>query len=47
MINDDFHAIRIAVAPDEAHTPLIVDPYAVLSRAIPRERFQAISRRLP
>lgn len=35
----------MAITPDKAHAPLLVDTYAVLALAVTLERFQAISRR--
>lgn len=42
MVVRDFNAHRIAIHPDEADSPLTVDPDAVLSAAIALQRFQSI-----
>ena len=47
MVVHDFDVIRIAIAPDEAEPPLVVDPDAVLSDPIVRESLQVIARWLP
>jgi len=46
MIIDDLHLERVAVPPDEAEPPLIVDSDAVLTRAVAAERFQSVPRRV-
>jgi len=45
MIVDDLNVMSATVTPDEADSPLVVDPYAVLSLSVARESFQAVSRR--
>jgi hypothetical protein len=47
MVVHDFDVIRIAIAPDEAEPPLVVDPDAVLSDPIAREGFQVVAWWLP
>ena len=42
MVVHDFHLIRISILPQEADTPLIVDPDAVLTLSIAAQRLQAI-----
>jgi hypothetical protein len=39
--------MRISIFPSKADTPLIVDSYAVLSRAIGLQGFKPVSRRRP
>jgi hypothetical protein len=45
MIVDHLNVMSATVTPDEADSPLVVDPYAVLSLSVARESFQAVSRR--
>lgn len=45
MVVHDFHLIRISIFPQEADTPLIVDPDTVLTLSIAAQRLQAIPRR--
>jgi hypothetical protein len=45
MIVDDLNVMSATVTPDEADSPWVVDPYAVLSLSVARESFQAVSRR--
>jgi hypothetical protein len=40
VIVDDFDVVRIAVLPAEADPPLIVDPNAVLARAVADQGFR-------
>jgi hypothetical protein len=47
VIVDDFNVVRVAVRPPKAHTPLIVDPNAVLAEAVAVQFLQAIPRRKP
>jgi len=42
MIIRDFNFARIAVAPDEANAPLVIDSDAVLAFAIATQCFQAV-----
>src|SRR5260370_42263876 len=39
-----FNVMRLAIPPDEADPPLIVDPNTVLSSAISLERFEMVPR---
>jgi hypothetical protein len=43
MIVDDFDIVRVAVLPTKTNPPLIVDPHAVLTLAIPFQGFEPIS----
>jgi hypothetical protein len=43
MVVDDLDIVRIAVAPCEAETPVVVDPYAVLPPSIALQRFEAVA----
>ena len=45
MIIDDLDALRRAFAPDEAESPLIVDPDAVLTGSVSAEHFHVIARK--
>lgn len=45
MVVHDFDVTRVTVFPQEADTPLIVDPDAVLTLSIAVQRFQTIARR--
>jgi hypothetical protein len=45
VIVDDLNVAGVPLAPDEAETPPIVDPDAVLSLSVAVQRFQTISRR--
>jgi hypothetical protein len=45
VIVHDLDLIGVAVVPDEADSPLIVDPHAVLTLPITRERLEAIAGR--
>src|SRR3546814_17992820 len=47
VVIDDLHVVRIAAAPAEADTPLVVDPDAVLSLAIAFEQLQPVCGRNP
>src|SRR3546814_10766142 len=47
VVIDDLHVVRIAAAPAEADTPLVVDPDAVLSLAISFEQLQPVCGRNP
>lgn len=42
MIIDDFDLLRGAIAPNKTDPPLIVNPDAVLTSSVPRQRFQSI-----
>jgi hypothetical protein len=41
-INDDFNFVRITPFPDEAKTPLIIDPDSTLSSSIAFQIFKSI-----
>jgi len=43
MVIDNLDIGGVAVCPDKAHTPLIIDANAVLSGAIPFQGFQPIA----
>jgi hypothetical protein len=43
VIIHDFHVEGIALFPVEADSPLIIDPYAVLSGTVPAKHFETIS----
>jgi hypothetical protein len=45
VVVNDLDVPRFTVSPNEANPPLIVNPNAVLTLAIPVQRFQAIARR--
>ena len=45
MIVDDFDLKRIAVAPSETNSPLLIDADRMLPPAIARQCFEAVSRR--
>ena len=45
MIIYDLHVICIPVVPPETNAPLIIDPDAVLSKSLPAQCFQPVSRR--
>src|SRR5690348_14521434 len=42
MVVDDFNFMGIAVLPEEADAPLVIDPDAVLTFAVTFQGFQAI-----
>ena len=45
MIIDDLNFVSIPVAPNEAKTPLIVNPDTVLPLSLAAQGFQAVARR--
>ena len=45
MVIDEFNLVNIAVLPDKAHAPPVVDPDAVLAEAIVDESFQIVAGR--
>jgi hypothetical protein len=45
VVIDDLHVERVAVPPDEAEPPLVVDADAVLASAIAAERFEPVAGR--
>lgn len=42
VVVDDFHVMRCAIAPDKAHTPLVVDADAVLPLPVALEGFEPV-----
>ena len=44
MIVRDFDFVGVSVSPDEAHSPLLVDPNAVLSLAFAFEGLEPVAR---
>jgi hypothetical protein len=44
VIVNDLHIMRITLFPNEANPPLVVDPDAMLSTAVPFKSFQPIAR---
>ena len=47
MVIDDFDLVRVSVAPDEAQSPLVIDPDAVLPGPVTLQGFQTVTRWLP
>jgi hypothetical protein len=47
MVVYNLNVVRVAVSPDEAEPPLIVDADTVLPGSITYQRLQVIRRRLP
>ena len=47
MIVNDFDLVRVAIAPGEAYTPPVVDPYAVLTRSIAGQFLETVPGREP
>jgi hypothetical protein len=45
VIVGDLDLESIALPPDEANSPLVIDPNAVLALAVAREFFEVVSRR--
>ena len=45
MVVHDFNVLDIAVHPNEADSPLIIDPNTMLSASLTPQRFQPIGRR--
>ena len=45
MIAHDFDRVGAAVAPDEAHAPLVIDADTVLAGTITRQQFQPVGGR--
>ena len=43
MIVDNLNVLRIAIFPDEAYPPFVIDPDAVLSRALSLQRFETVA----
>jgi hypothetical protein len=44
MVVHDFYVNSITIHPDEANSPLIIDPDAVLSFSVSPQRFQSVRR---
>lgn len=44
VVVDDLRVVRVAVLPDEAEAPLVIDPDRVLAPPVPFERLQAMPR---
>jgi hypothetical protein len=47
MIICDLDTIGISVNPDKAHSPLVIDPNAVLALTLALEGFQTVGERDP
>ena len=47
MVVNDFEFVRVAVLPDEADAPLVVDADAVPARQAALQGFEAVARRHP
>jgi hypothetical protein len=45
VVIDDLDIVRTGFTPSKTNSPLVVDPDAVLSRAIAFEQFQSVARR--
>lgn len=45
VIVHDLYVESVPVPPDKTHTVLIVNPYAVLSGALPAQRLQSVAGR--
>jgi hypothetical protein len=45
VIIHDFYLVRVALAPNETNTPLIVDPNTMLACPVSAQAFQPIARR--
>jgi hypothetical protein len=45
MVINDLNTLRMALSPEKANSPLVVDASAVLSLSIPLERFKPIRSR--
>jgi hypothetical protein len=45
VVIDDLDLFGVAVSPNEADTPLIVDPDTVLAGTVSAQRFQAVARK--
>jgi hypothetical protein len=46
VVIDNFDVIHIAIGPDKAYSPLVVDAYAVLAFAVGFQCFQVVAGRL-
>lgn len=44
MVVDDFHRVRIAIAPDKTETPLVINANTMLPFAFTVQRLQSIPR---
>jgi len=47
MVVYDLDLMRVALLPDEAQTPLVIDANATLTRSVVFKRFQPVARRRP
>lgn len=47
MVIDDLNTFRMAVSPEKADPPLVIDANAIRSLAIPLQHFESIRRRQP
>ena len=47
MVIDDLNTLRMAVPPEKADPPLVIDANAIRSLAIPLQHFESIRRRQP
>jgi len=45
MVIHNLDLIRVAVAPDKAYAPLVVDPNTVLALTVARQLFESVSAR--
>src|SRR5271168_3694092 len=45
MIIRDLYVVGVSVAPDKTDTPLVVDAYAVLPRAVTLQLMKSVARR--
>src|SRR5579872_2429172 len=45
MVVDDFDVMRLAISPNEANSPLVVDPNTMLPGAVALEGLQAVAGR--
>jgi hypothetical protein len=43
VVIDDFHLVGTVIPPDEADTPLVVDPNAVLALTVTAQGLQAVT----
>lgn len=47
MIICNFHIMRIAIQPDKANAPLIIDSYTILPFTVAAKLFESVCRRNP
>jgi hypothetical protein len=45
VVVDDLDVVRVTLRPAQADPPLVVDPDAVLARAVPAQGLEAVARR--